>query len=68
MNNDGFGLGSNSQMKFKEMEPQKKHHEIKAVKNAGSKVEGKAVKYYFTLNEQQEMDPDIAADLAKYLT
>lgn len=29
---------------------------------------GKAVKYYFTLDEQQEMDPDIAADLAKYLS
>lgn len=33
-----------------------------------SNKERKSVKYFYSLEEELEIDPDIAADLAKYLT
>lgn len=60
-NKDGFGLTSNSQLKLKES----------AIKTSKGKTEVlpavNPIKYFYSMDEELEIDPVIAADIAKYL-
>jgi hypothetical protein len=57
-NRDGFGLTNNSQLKLKES----------AHKTSKGKTEVNPIKYYYSMEEELEIDPVIAADMAKYLS
>jgi hypothetical protein len=61
-NADGFGLTKNSQMKMQESESSNKgKNHMSSIK---TRPETRSIRY-FTLDEELEMDPDIAADLAR---
>jgi hypothetical protein len=57
-NKDGFGLTNNPQLKLKES----------AHKTSKGKVSVNPVKYFYSMDEELEIDPVIAADMAKYLS
>jgi hypothetical protein len=64
-NTDGFGLTKNSQLKLKDSAMSSQ----KAVLTASKpKVKLNPIKYFYSLDEELEIDPDIAADMAKYLS
>lgn len=63
-NKDGFGLTQNSQLKLKESALS--HN--KSLLPSHSKKEVNPIKYFYSLEEELEIDPDIAADMAKYLS
>ena len=63
-NKDGFGLTQNPQLKLKESGLSQK----KGLQAAQSWKEVQPIKYFYSLEEELEIDPDIAADMAKYLS
>lgn len=58
-NKDGFGLTQHPQLKLKESGLSQKKQ---------AKREVQPIKYFYSLEEELEIDPDIAADIAKYLS
>ena len=65
-NVNGFGLTKNSQLKLKDSAMS--NHKSNNLTNTKPKTEVKPIKYFYSLDEELEIDPDIAADMAKYLS
>lgn len=63
-NNTGFGLSNNAErQKESESSDKKKAYSNSLI----SASKARPVKYFYTLDDEEEMDADIAADLAKYI-
>ena len=64
-NADGFGLTKTSQLKLKDSNLSSQKG---ALSSSKQKSKANPIKYYYSLDEELEIDPDIAADMAKYLS
>jgi hypothetical protein len=64
-NPDGFGFTKNSQLKLKDSHLSSQKGVLSASK---PKPKVNPIKYFYSLDEELEIDPDIAADMAKYLS
>jgi hypothetical protein len=64
-NNNGFGLTYNSGVRQKESDNSKKKPSSNSLISAS---QARPVKYFYTLDDEEEMDADIAADLARYVS